>query len=474
MACKPSSFVDKIEGGKKTTRHQSVKMHTFPNGLRVVYEPHSAKNPQTHIRAFCHFGSIHDPDHLRGAAHLIEHMCFKGSRSFPSWSEVNEPFSHSGATFNAFTTKQYTCFEVDCLNSYVGQFTRIIGDVMLHSTFDRKEYNLERNVVREEMKMKPKNSFLEELAFSKTIYAHPVDNISYHTPGCLPYDDVVDLYHQYYTPNNMVLSIVSSIKFDTILQYISKTQFVDSPKIKIPPITNPNLGTLLSFNDAQATNFIVKSSSTEGGDTATVEIGVRICNQFQNDEVYALNILRQIISNSTSSRLFVELREKRGLTYRSGAYMNLYEPAGIFVLYAISDVNRLIKDQKSSRPGVIPVIFNILEDLIADGITEQECKTAKYSIQESLKMESIAGGDKTAYNGIRVILHNETEVDILSNSDIFDKCYKHITKSDVNAVIQKYFAGRNYFVSVFGGKIPRPSSIINYLSEKHHKTANGL
>jgi predicted Zn-dependent peptidase len=459
MACK---------GGKQTSRRHSIQTHTFQNGLRLIYERHPENNPQTHIRAFCHFGSINEPDHLRGAAHFIEHMCFKGSRTFPSWSEVNEPFSHSGATFNAFTTKQYTCFEVDCLNSYVKPFAKIIGDIMLHSTFDRKEYNLELNVVREEMKMKPPNSFLEELAFSKTVYAHPVDNVSYHKPGDLPYDEVVSLYQQYYTPNNMVLSIVSSIQFSTILQYISNTPFAEQlHKIKsIPPILNPNLGTLLSFTDptstAKTTNFIVKSSPS-GGDTATIEIGVRVCNQFQDNEVYALNILRQIISNSTSSRLFVELREKCGLTYRSGAYMNLYEPAGIFVLYAISDVNRLIHDDKSSRPGVIPVIFNIIEDLIANGITEREWKTAKHSIRESLKMESMAGGDKTAYNGIRVMLHNETDEDIRSNSELFDKCYKPITKSDVNAVIQKYFAERMFFVSVFGGKIPKPHSIINFL-----------
>jgi predicted Zn-dependent peptidase len=220
---------------------------------------------------------------------------------------------------------------------------------------------------------------------------------------------------------------------------------------------------------AKPTNFIVKSSPS-GGDTATIEIGVLICNQFQNDEVYSLNVLRQIVSNSTSSRLFVELREKHGLTYKSGSYMNLYEPAGLFALYAISDVNRLIHDDKSSsRPGVIPVIFNILDDLITNGITERELKAAKNSIRESLKMESIAGGDKTAYNGIRVMLHNETAADIMPNTAIFDKCYKHITKSDVNSVIQKYFAERMFFVSVFGGKIPKPHSIVDLLSDKYQK-----
>ena len=67
------------------------------------------------------------------------------------------------------------------------------------------------------------------------------------------------------------------------------------------------------------------------------------------------------------------------------------------------------------------------------------------------------------------MLHNETDEDILSNSEIFDKCYKSITKSDVNAVIQKYFAERMFFVSVFGGKIPKPHSITDFLYDKYQK-----
>ena len=107
----------------------SPKIHTFPNGLRLVYEPHPNNVPQTHIRAFCHVGSINEPDNIHGASHFIEPMCFKGSRSFPSWSAINEPFSRSGAFFNAITTKQYTCFIVDCLDHYVASFLKILGDI---------------------------------------------------------------------------------------------------------------------------------------------------------------------------------------------------------------------------------------------------------------------------------------------------------------------------------------------------------
>jgi predicted Zn-dependent peptidase len=434
------------------------QIHTFDNGLRLVYEPHPAKIPQTHIRAFCHVGSIHEPDTIRGASHFIEHMCFKGSRAFPSWSAVNDPFSQSGANLNAMTTKQYTCFVVDCLDSYVHQFLRILGDIMLRSKFNEKEYKLELNVVREEMKMKKPDSFIEKLAFSGSAYENWVDHDSYHKPGCLQYNEVVEFYHQYYVPQNIVISIVSSISFDTIVRHISSTPFAETlprPK-RIMPILNSTLGALDSHCES---NYMLHS---DPGEVARIEIAVRVCDQFKNEEFHALNVLRHIVSNSMSSRLFVELREKRGLTYRSGAYMKLYETAGIFVLYAISDITRLIKDGKSSNPGVIPVIFDVLDDLIKNGVNETELKRAKNSIKDSLKMSVIAGGDKSAYNGIRVMLHNDTE--ILPNSEVYDKCYKKITKSNINAIIQKYFASRNYYFSVIGGNLPKSEVLVNFLS----------
>lgn len=434
------------------------KIHTFSNGLRLVYESHPAKIPQTHIRAFCHVGSIHEPDNIRGASHFIEHMCFKGSREFPSWSAVNEPFSRAGAKINATTTKQYTCFEVDCLDSYAGHLLKIFGDMMLRSKFDEKEYKLELNVVREEMKMNKPKSFVEELAFSGSAYAKQVDNGAYHKPGCLPYNDVMDYYHQYYVPQNMVISIVSSIPFDTIVRIVNNTAFTERTQrlSKTAPIMNHTLGALDSHCESK---FIFKSAP---GETTNVEIGVRVCDQFKSDDFHALNVLRHIVSNSMSSRLFVELREKRGLTYKSGSYMTLYETAGIFVLYAVTDVERIVSDGK--HPGTLPVMFGILDDLIEHGIKDAELKMAKQHIRDALKMDLIAGGDKSAYNGIRLLLHNET--DILPNSEVFDRCYKKITKNDVNEMIAKYFATRKYYFSVIGGKLPKPSVLIKFI-EKH-------
>lgn len=436
------------------------KIHTFTNGLRLIYEPHPLKTQLTYIRAFCHVGSINEPDNIRGASHFIEHMCFKGSRLFPDWMKVNDPFSQSGAYFNATTTKQYTCYTINCLEHYVHHFLTILGDIMLHSNFDKYEYKKELNVMKEELKVNNKDSFIEYLAFNGTVYEHSVDHQKYHKPGSLPYNAVVDYYHQYYVPQNIVISVISSIPFSTLIRYISTTPFSKHPlrKLNTPPILNINVGN----SPTSKPNFLLQPNR---GDTTQIEIGVGVCDQNNTQEANILNVLRYIVSATMSSRLFVELREKRGLTYRSGSYMNLYESVGVFVIYAISDTTRLIHDptnKQKQKNGVLPVLFSILDDLIDHGIKEKEFKMAKQNIKDTLQMEYTDLVDKVSYNGIRVMLHNDN--DVLPNSEIYEKHYKKITISDVNAVIQKYFAPRIYYLSLIGGKLPKLDDIAEFIT----------
>jgi len=434
------------------------QIHTYPNGLRVVYEPPKTKLPQTYIRAFCHIGSINEPPNLKGAAHFIEHMCFKGTRHFPTWHSLNDPVSNTGAYFNASTEKQYTVYKINCLDSHVAEFLRVLSDMMLLPKFDKAEYVSERFVVKEEVQMQKPDSYVEKLLFSGTPYENWIDHSSFHTPGCLPYDAVVDLHRKYYIPQNMVVSIVSSIPFATILRYLAPTAFskmLPCPN-SIRPIMNSAPTSIQSFSCESKYTF--QSSESK---TSRVEIGVRVCNQFQTTEYPVLNVLRNIVAGSMSSRLFIELRETRGLTYNSGSSMILYEPAGVFIIHAITDTDRLLKD--GSKPGVLPVLFRIIDDLILHGVKDSEVKHAKTRIREQLQMSSIAGEDRSGYNGIRVMLHNEEK--ILTNEQMYSKLYKNIDKSDVDEIIHKYFSTKQFYFSVVGGKLPKKSELIQFLEK---------
>lgn len=430
---------------------------TYPNGFRLVYERPAKPLTTSNVQVFCHVGSIHEPADLRGAAHFIEHMCFKGSRKFPSYSAINIPFSKNGAEFNAQTTKQYTHYKVACVDDHVAEFLGVLGDALLHSKFDRDEYNLELNVVREEVIMKSPNSYIETLVFDGTPYGEWIDHKMYHKKGCLPYEKVVEFYKQYYVPQNMVLSVVSSIPLDTICRILAKTEFTQKlpcPKIT-PPIAN-RIPPCLPKPKLDAEHFAFHSAK---GDVSHVEIGFEICDQFSAHEYYALNLLRHILGGSMSSRLFVELREKRGLTYRSGAEMQLYEIGGVFIIRATTDTHRLIRDGKSD--GVLPVLFDIIRDLCKNGVSESEMKWAKERMRETFKMEEIIGYEKCAYNGVRVILHNES---VIPTSDsMYAMFYHSINKKQVNTILQKYFRMDRVYLSICGGRLPAKSAMLKYL-----------
>jgi predicted Zn-dependent peptidase len=202
-------------------------------------------------------------------------------------------------------------------------------------------------------------------------------------------------------------------------------------------------------------NKLLLSTKETDSETSYVEMGVRVCNQFNDAEYHALCVLKQILGGSMSARLFEEFREKRGLTYNSAVRVDLYEPAGVFVICAKTDTVRLLNDGKS--PGVLPTIITILETLIKNGVKEREVNWAKTRIYEMILMNSDDLIQKCEYNGTRLLLHNELR--ILSHKDTYNLYYKHITKAVIDSIIQKYFAPRIYYLSIVGGKLPKKTDI---------------
>ena len=198
----------------------------------------------SHINAFCHVGSAHEDPKTRGASHFIEHMCFKGTRRFPTSRDIEIKYDNIGAVFNAHTDKQYTCYVVKCGDTDAEMSIHILGNIMLHSVFNAKEFKKELNVVIEESVRDITNykntayDNLDALVFIGSIYENPIDKLKYHkTADTLKYNDVVDFYREHYVPENMVLSITTSLPFSRILEIVEKSDYV-KPKTRANPILN--------------------------------------------------------------------------------------------------------------------------------------------------------------------------------------------------------------------------------------------
>lgn len=445
-----------------------IKTHIFPNGFRVVYQPPANHMAISHINAFCHVGSAHEDPLTRGASHFVEHMCFKGTPKFHTSRDIEIQYDNIGAHFNAHTEKQYTCYVVTCGDQYTEKCISILGNIMLNSMFNKKEYKKELNVVIEESVRNLTDygntvyDNLHALIFKGSIYENPIDTIKYHkTADTLKYEDVVDFYREHYIPENMVLSITTSLPFSKIVDIIK-----DSDYMKIRTKSSPILNTIPRMimeaqQDVQlACEHVAKMKSVY------LTIGFRVCPLYHPD-CYGLKFLQNLIGGMFTSRLFTLLREKNGLTYQSNVRSTFYENAGAFVFYAITDTKKLMHNGTASKKGVLPLIVGLLNDLVKNGITQEEVTKTKHNLKGHVANMLENADSQSYYNGLRVLLHNERE--IVPFEDVYSAHYDKITKSYMNSLIRKYFRRDLMNVCLVGGGIPSHQLLMKSLDEFRHE-----
>jgi predicted Zn-dependent peptidase len=125
---------------------------TLENGFKVVYEKPKNVIPIAAIYLFIRQGSVNETDYTRGSSHMIEHMCFKGTRKIPNAKDISIKFDEVGAYFNAYTSKHVTCYTVKCAESFLHNCLNILCDMVLNSRFSKNDFDKEENIVKEIIK----------------------------------------------------------------------------------------------------------------------------------------------------------------------------------------------------------------------------------------------------------------------------------------------------------------------------------
>jgi predicted Zn-dependent peptidase len=414
---------------------------TYENGFRLVHEtPIVTSSNIASIQVFCDIGSIHEPEESRGSAHFIEHMCFKGTKRLKTSKEVNLIFDKTGSQSNAFTDRRYTCYFADTDKDNVKTCISVLADMLLNSVFDKTEYVKERDVVREEM-VKDEDDY-ELLALSnadKQIYAgspyeHPVDELKYHEgKHALKYENIFEIYKQFYVPSNFILSVCSSLPFKTICKYVEQSDFTKANRREPRPSVNlfvkPQLDVIYSL-EKRTTNPV------------HICIGFRTCSLSSPDK-YCLKLLKTILSGKINSRMFMLLREENGLTYTSYAYTDFFEHMGDFKMYAECDSAKVFKN--GSGPGVFPLLCKMIRDLLEHGITEEELNLGKGFSKGSQKMNAEDSSVIAKYNGKNALFNH---LSAPRYADKYKKLIEPITRTDIHRCIQKYFCREGMVVSV--------------------------
>jgi predicted Zn-dependent peptidase len=414
---------------------------TYQNGFRIVYEkPVIPSSNIASIQLFCNIGSIHEPEESRGSAHFIEHMCFKGTKHLKTAKEVNLIFDKTGSQSNAYTDRRYTCYYADTDKANVKICISTLADMLLNSVFDKTEYMKERDVVREEM-VKDADDY-ELLALEnadKQIYAgspyeHSVDELKYHEgKHALKYENILEIYKKYYVPANFILSVCSSIPFETICKYAEQSDFTKAVKREPPPSIN-----LCVKPQTDIIYCLEKRVTTP----VHICIGFRTCS-LMNPDKYCLKLLKTVLSGKINSRMFMLLREDNGLTYSSYAYTDFFEHMGDFKMYAECDPIKLFKN--GAKPGVFPLLCQMICDLLEHGVTKEEMETAKGYTEGSQKMNAEYSSVIAKYNGKNALFNN---LSVPKYTDKYKKLIEPITLTQIHQCIRKYFCREGMVVSI--------------------------
>jgi predicted Zn-dependent peptidase len=381
-----------------------LQLDTLKNGLQVLRIPMNSLQSVT-VMALVNTGSRYEPEAKQGIAHFFEHIVFKGTEKFPTAHDLSHTIDSIGADFNAFTGKEYTGYYVKSAAEHLDLALDVVSDMLLTPRLRQEDIDREKGVIIEEMNMyrdMPQahiaNEF-EEIIFAGTGVGHDIIGTK-ETVSSVTSQDFVDFLSQWYGPSNIILVVAGNAQkvnsdqtLQTIEQYFNKKMVGERQKVwqNIKPHQSDNIFSdqkfLLIPRQTEQAHFILGWPSIKRGD----------------DKRYALALLSTILGEGMSSRLFSEVREKRGLCYYVGSSMSQFHDGGMIGARAGVDPSRVEE--------AIKVTINEFTQVV-DGkkpITAQELTKAKdYTIGKTVL--SLEDSESLAqYLGIKKLLLGTTE-----------------------------------------------------------------
>ena len=306
----------------------SAKTVTLNNGLTILLD-HFNSNTLS-IGLWLNAGSVNENNKQLGIAHMLEHMAFKGTKTRNAF-DISKEIEDVGGDINAYTSKENTAYYVKLLPSNYELGIEILSDIFLNSTFPKEEIERERGVIISEIGQS--NDMPDDKVFDK-FYSLAYKNQSIGEPilgtkvsvGGFNKDDLKEFCNQYYNPLNLIIGI--SGKFDEkkiINQITNKFEFLKPGDKTIKPKYKWNSGFHSEKKDLQQAHIVFGVEGLSNVDKQRLD----------------LSALTIILGGGMSSKLFQEIREKKGLCYSIFSFQSQFFSSGIFGFYSACNPNDL-------------------------------------------------------------------------------------------------------------------------------------
>lgn len=393
----------------------TIRVTTLDNGLRVVSDPVDTVESVS-LGAWVEVGTRHEAAEINGVSHMLEHMAFKGTERRNAL-QLAEEIEDVGGHINAYTSRENTAYYAKVLKDDVGLAVDMIGDILQHSTFDPTELERERSVILQEIHQANDTpddivfDHFQEVAYPDQAMGRPVLGTVDSVNG-LSRESIMGYMRDNYAASNMVFSASGNIDHDHLVDMVSK-HFTNLPK-------NTNLKAEPTVY--QGGHLAIDRPSLE---QAHVVAGFDAV-AYDDPRFYALSILSMVLGGGMSSRLFQEIREKRGMVYSIYSFVSALDDGGMLGFYAGCGAKDV--------PDLLPVLSEEFVKVSRD-ISPQELTRARAQLKASILMSLESTSTRCEQLARQMIVFNRP----IDPSEIVEKI-EAVTLEDLYATAQQVFA----------------------------------
>jgi predicted Zn-dependent peptidase len=406
------------------TLEDGVRRTVLPSGLRIVTES-LATTRSASIGVWVSVGSRDETATMSGASHFLEHLLFKGTKK-RSALDISAEIEAVGGETNAFTTKEYTCYYARVLDADLPLAIDVLCDAVADSVLAPADVETERAVILEEIAMhedEPGDEVHD--VFTEAIFGdHPLGRLisgTEETIAPMTRSQINGFYRRRYTPPRMVIAAAGNLDHATVVRLIRKA-LAGSPLDAAPaaPAALRETGKRVRTRPAHT---VVQNRDTE---QAHIVLGASGIGR-SDERRFALGVLNNVLGGGMSSRLFQEIREKRGLAYSVYSYGSQYAEAGLFGVYA------------GCAPGKVEEVLDLtrteLARVAADGVTDEEISRGKGMVKGAY----VLGLEDTGSRMSRIAKSELLYGDLMGVDELLARVDK-VTIDEVNALAAELLA----------------------------------
>ncbi|MEW6440710.1 MAG: pitrilysin family protein [bacterium] len=400
-----------------------IRSGRLPNGMRVLTEsiPHAIS---VSVGLWALRGARNEPPEGSGITHFVEHLLFKGTET-RSALDISREIESVGGALNAFTGKEFVCVHAKVLDTHLPLAIELVSDIFLRAVIPEDEVERERQVILQEIRTieDSPEELVHELFLNAYWRGHALGRSTLGTAetiGRVDREGLLSYASLLRDPDQVLLSVAGNLDSDAVMELAGK--FFDFPRRSPGDLTTekptPHRGLHLHLKDLEQAHICLGT----------------LGYNYSHPQRYAYHVLNTLLGGGTSSRLFQEVRERRGLAYSVYSFQASYYDAGLLGVYV-----------GTSREAVIEVVKLLMENLSLlknESVSTAELRTAKEQLKGNLLLSTESTGSRMSklamneiYFGRQLDIHdvireieNVTEEDVRRTAvDLFRQEYLNLS-----------------------------------------------